>query len=136
MLLNQRKMKYNNYLRYFLFLFVAMFLSFQSNAKMENSSSPTYQTTIQKKKKLTFKERFLIKKLKKRVKKAESKKAKHSDSGSALGKIALGILLSIVGAFGILGAILSISLLGLIGSIALIIVGVFVVLWGVLDIPF
>lgn len=113
-----------------------MFLSFQSNAKMENSSSPTYQTTIQKKKKLTFKERFLIKKLKKRVKKAESKKAKHSDSGSALGKIALGILLSIVGAFGILGAILSISLLGLIGSIALIIVGVFVVLWGVLDIPF
>jgi hypothetical protein len=136
MLLNQRKMKYNNYLRYFLFLFVAMLLSFQSDAKMKNNSSITYQTTIQKKQKLTFKERFLIKKLKKRVKRAEAKKAKHSDGGSALGKIALGVLLSIVGAFGILGAIVSISLLGLIGSIALIIVGVFVVLWGVLDIPF
>jgi len=126
-----------NLLRYSLIGLCLLFVTLSSNAGIQPNTTPSnMETVIQQKgkKKLSLKERWAMKKLK-RMQKKQAKNPQDTQlfSGS-LSKIILGIILVLIGAIAILSSIVSLSIGGLLLSIALILVGAVVIAWGALDI--
>ena len=104
------------------------------DAKMVTNPSIDQQEVISAtKSKLSLKERIALRKVQKQTRK--SPKSVTGQTGF-FGKLFLGIILIVLGAFAIIGGIFSISLGGLLLGIAGIVVGTLVILWGVLDIFF
>ena len=69
------------------------------------------------------------------MQKKQAKKPQGQQSfDGPLGKIVLGIILIVIGAFAILSSIFALSIGGLLLSIALIVVGAVVIAWGGLDV--
>ena len=128
----------NSILSYGLLIVFGLLISTMSFGNMSASLSATNISTTkteQSAKKLSLKERIILKKLQKKAKKQSPKKVT-KEQGSAIGKIFLGILLAVIGVFGILAAILSISASGIIWGVALIVIGALVIAWGALDVVF